>query len=94
MCEVEKLTDSAKNDLKYIARMSNLPGMFDVEKQLQGLFERVQDPTKFEDRLIRIEAALSWKYLKIPPTPYLPQKASSSIKHTLVLDLDETLIYY
>ena len=36
---------------------------------------------------------LSWKYLKVPPTPFLPAKKSEYI-YTLVVDLDETLIYF
>ncbi len=36
---------------------------------------------------------LSWKYLKVPPTPFLPS-LENRFKYTLVIDLDETLIYF
>jgi predicted HAD superfamily phosphohydrolase YqeG len=36
---------------------------------------------------------LSWKYLQVPPTPFLPP-IKSEYRYTIVLDLDETIIYY
>ena len=36
---------------------------------------------------------LSWKLLRVPPTPFLPAKKPEH-HYTLVLDLDETLIYF
>ena len=36
---------------------------------------------------------LNWQYLQIPPVPYLPIRFSEK-KYTLVIELDNTLIYY
>ena len=35
---------------------------------------------------------LSWKHLKVPPTPFLP--GSREKMYTLVIDLDETLVHF
>lgn len=35
---------------------------------------------------------LSWKYLSIPPVPFLPP-IKSCFKYTIFLELDETIIY-
>lgn len=40
-----------------------------------------------------MEMILSWKYLKVPPTPFLPANTTERT-YTLVIDLDETLIYF
>jgi hypothetical protein len=36
---------------------------------------------------------LAWKYFSIPPVPYLPH-LSHSKRYTLVMELDNVLIYY
>lgn len=36
---------------------------------------------------------LSWKYLQVPPTPFLPP-IKPNYSYTIVLDLDETLLYF
>jgi TFIIF-interacting CTD phosphatase-like protein len=36
--------------------------------------------------------SLSWKYLHIPPTPYLPPQVNAN-QLTIVFDLEETLVH-
>lgn len=38
--------------------------------------------------------SLSWKYLKVPPVPYLPEKPIGENKYTLVLGLNKVIVLY
>ncbi len=71
---MEKNSESATESLKVVARLTNTKGVFDVEKQLQSVTDRVREGGRFEEKLAKIEMSLSWKYLRVPPVPYLPRE--------------------
>lgn len=37
---------------------------------------------------------LSWKYLRIPPLPYLPEKTIGHCRYTLVMGLNKVIVLY
>lgn len=47
-----------------------------------------------EESLSNLEMALSWKYLKLPPIPFLPEKSNCEKKYTLVIGLNKVLVLY
>ena len=49
--------------------------------------------SKTYENFVKSEMLLSWKYLLVPPSPFLPPM-KPQYKYTIVLDLDETLIFY
>jgi len=55
------------------------------------LLQRGLNSTNFEEKLLRSEMMLCWKYLRIPPNPYLPVNPRTD-QITLVLDLEGTLV--
>ena len=69
------------------------PAMFEAERVLNGLIDKVQDSNHFEEKLLQAEAVLRWRYLRIPPIPYLPP-ISQWKTYTLVLNLEQTLVHY
>ena len=36
---------------------------------------------------------LSWRHLKLPPTPYLPPNRTKR-PYTIILDVDRTILYF
>lgn len=48
---------------------------------------------KSYENFIKTEMLLSWRYLQVPPTPFLPP-IKPNYRYSIVLDLDETLLYF
>lgn len=86
MCEVEKNVEIVMEEIRMVVKLDNNREMYEIERMVVGVGER--GGRRAEEKLHRIEMALSWKYMGIPPKPYLPQPTQHTPLPTLILDLD------
>ena len=65
--------------------------MFEITHNFKPFLGELSCFGNFEEYLVRTEKIVSWRYLKIPPVPFLP---AGTGKYTLVIGLNETLVYF